>query len=701
MFFRIFLISFLSLFLELTLIRWVSTEINVFAYLQNVILVCCLFGLGCGLISKKEKIDLGESLKPLLMLVILICVPMLKDNVKLVINALTSMDDFVVWERVSFLSDSEGLKLFCLAVGLFATLAICLLVIAIFIPIGSVIADLFEQATNSILSYSVNLLGSLGGIILFAILGWFATPPLLWLIIVLLIILFDQFNRQVNKIVFLSLLLLNFIIAFLSSWINPNLVIWSNYQKLEVTKEARGYYIAVNNVGYQQIFDNSDNYKATRESGAVPYGQYDIPSLLYPKAQNILIVGSGSGNDVAGAIRNSSAQITAVEIDRKIAELGMKYHPEKPYDNSRVNLKITDAREFFSNTNEKFDLIIFGLLDSHTTVSLTNARLDNFVYTEEAMEQVKKLLKPGGVITLIFQVNHQFILNRIYKTLTKVFAVNPQVISINSSDIGWGGTMFITGDSNTFNNALSKNEALNNYIKNISMPIEEKNNPQLDAIKIITDDWPYLYLDKPRIPLLVVSFLTTLLLVGARISRSTINFSNIKAHNKEFMYFAFLGTGFMLLESFGISKAAVCFGNTWVINAIVISIILIVGLIANYFSSQISQKKIAVITLLSFFCCLILNSVNFSYLLSYSYCWRIILVSLILSPPLFCSGLAFAIVFRKTKHQEFCLGANIFGAFIGGMIQLVSFYTGLSFLTILAGICYLSCSYFGKKIRIS
>ncbi len=37
----LFLISILGLFLELLFIRWIGTEIRVFAYLQNTILVAC------------------------------------------------------------------------------------------------------------------------------------------------------------------------------------------------------------------------------------------------------------------------------------------------------------------------------------------------------------------------------------------------------------------------------------------------------------------------------------------------------------------------------------------------------------------------------------------------------------------------------------------------------------------------------------
>jgi len=51
----IFWISVVGLYLELLLIRWVSTEIWIFAYLQNTVLVVCSLSLGIGLFTMKEK----------------------------------------------------------------------------------------------------------------------------------------------------------------------------------------------------------------------------------------------------------------------------------------------------------------------------------------------------------------------------------------------------------------------------------------------------------------------------------------------------------------------------------------------------------------------------------------------------------------------------------------------------------------------
>jgi len=71
----IFLISVLGLFLEMLLIRWIGTEVRIFAYLQNTILVVCFLGLGLGCFTSRQPISLRATLTPLAFLVLLLAIP--------------------------------------------------------------------------------------------------------------------------------------------------------------------------------------------------------------------------------------------------------------------------------------------------------------------------------------------------------------------------------------------------------------------------------------------------------------------------------------------------------------------------------------------------------------------------------------------------------------------------------------------------
>src|SRR5436190_10828153 len=52
----LFLASFLALYFELVIIRYLSTEIRVFAYLKNLALIASFFGIGFGMVLGKPSI---------------------------------------------------------------------------------------------------------------------------------------------------------------------------------------------------------------------------------------------------------------------------------------------------------------------------------------------------------------------------------------------------------------------------------------------------------------------------------------------------------------------------------------------------------------------------------------------------------------------------------------------------------------------
>ena len=72
-----------------------------------------------------------------------------------------------------------------------------------------------------------------------------------------------------------------------------------------------------------------------------------FPMYFVDNPKRVLIIGAGAGNDVAGALRNNPQQVDAVEIDPGIYKWGLQYHPEKPYQNDKVNFFVDDARAFF------------------------------------------------------------------------------------------------------------------------------------------------------------------------------------------------------------------------------------------------------------------------------------------------------------------------------------------------------------------
>src|SRR5215470_4241901 len=52
---QLFVLSFLALYFELIVIRWLSSEIRIFAYLKNLPLIASFLGLGLGCASSKDS----------------------------------------------------------------------------------------------------------------------------------------------------------------------------------------------------------------------------------------------------------------------------------------------------------------------------------------------------------------------------------------------------------------------------------------------------------------------------------------------------------------------------------------------------------------------------------------------------------------------------------------------------------------------
>ncbi len=67
--------SLLALFFELLMIRWISSEIRVFAYFKNFVLIACFLGFGLGCYMSRRRVNLLTMVVPLLTLALVVCLP--------------------------------------------------------------------------------------------------------------------------------------------------------------------------------------------------------------------------------------------------------------------------------------------------------------------------------------------------------------------------------------------------------------------------------------------------------------------------------------------------------------------------------------------------------------------------------------------------------------------------------------------------
>jgi spermidine synthase len=687
----IFVVSVVGLLLEMMLIRWIGTEVRIFAYLQNTVLIVCFLGLGMGCFTCQQPVNMGRGLLAFMLLTAMLSIPFARQIAAGITEQLSGLTDFVIWGQ----ADSTGVATIALNVvcGLTLTFGIMLLLWEIFIPMGRLLARSMNEHPNTIQAYSVNVAGSLIGIWLFVGLSACDTSPFVWVTVSAVLLAYFA-GTSAERVRNLACLTATVAVAAFAGY-EPDAVevAWSPYQKLTLAPSKDENwpgvnFIFVNNTGYQALIDNSDAaVRADKRVLPESYGltQYDLPMQFHAAARRVLVVGAGSGNDVAGALRGGAEDVTAVEIDPAIIDFGRRFHPERPYDSEKVHVVNDDARSYFATSDKKFDLIIFGLLDSHTTTALTNARLDHYVYTRESIERARTLLADGGVMVLSFDAMRMYIADRMSHCIEEVFGQQPLAFRITPNARSWGGTVFVAGDQS----AIAARVAHDPRLAHLITAWQHENPLKItNSTRVATDDWPYIYLEKPTIPTLYI-LLAVLLggLVTYGIHQLGSSGRMVRWQRADWHFF-FLGAAFMLLETQNISKAAVVLGNTWLVNAVIVSGIMLMILVSNLVAAKLPRIPKFPVAVCLIGTCVALYFVDISRFAFLPFMTKAIVVGTLTTLPMLFSGLIFIDSFAKARHKDTALGANLMGALIGGGLQSITYIIGIKALLLVVAALY-------------
>jgi SAM-dependent methyltransferase len=411
-----------------------------------------------------------------------------------------------------------------------------------------------------------------------------------------------------------------------------------------------------------------------------------MPYRFYPSPPSVLVLGSGMGNDVAAALRNGAGRVEAIEIDPLILKLGRELHFEHPYQSPRVHVTVDDARSYIENSHDQFDLIVFSLLDSHTTTShFTNIRIDNYVYTRQALQRAKQLLKPDGLLIVKFQVDNPWIAGRLFNLLSQTFGFDPIQFQTDIGGFDTAGRFFVSGSQDRLAKAAAE-PALATYLST-------HGNVPMEPATLTTDDWPYFYQHAPGLPIIVILVSIAVLVVfGWFLRQASGEGARLDFH------FMLLGAGFMLLEAQIVSKMALLFGTTWVVSAVVVSglLCLIVG--ANLVYGAIPKIPLPVAYAGLFVTLAVMYFVPMQKLFYESWTLRALVATLALCTPVFFAGIIFVSSFARAGFRGSALGSNLFGSLIGGLLESASLWFGLKSLTIIAALLYLGSAIFLSRV---
>ena len=339
--------------------------------------------------------------------------------------------------------------------------------------------------------------------------------------------------------------------------------VYSPYQLIEVGTDSETGLTLIRAAGhyYQHIRD----FSPYNSSGQSVRDYYDFPYKTHPVLNDVAIVGAGTGNDVAAALRAKPGHVDAIEIDPVILQVGEERHPEKPYQDPRVRVVNNDARTFLRNTSNTYDLIVYGLLDSHTLLSQGSACGWTFVYTIEGLREAA----PARSRTACWRCpspccrtrwgedlsDAPGCLRRPRAAIARVLRRQHHLPGLERSQLEAAGRR----DHLELRGHHRQLRALDGGSDRLDRRLAVLLHAAAHLSELVPDhDRAY--------PAAVAA-------AGGNFVGEAPRFSHLS--------FFFLGSGFMLVETKGITEMGLTFGNTWQVIGIVFAGILIMAFIGN------------------------------------------------------------------------------------------------------------------------
>jgi SAM-dependent methyltransferase len=704
---RLFLISFLVLFLEVALIRWMPAYVRLLSYFSNFILLASFLGIGIGCLLTRTRS-------------LFVWFPAVQ---ALVIGAVYFLRLEVAVPSSTSIYFSSGTTQPIIPIESWMLLPLLFIVVALlFVTLAQTLGRGMEEGQKPLTAYGINLAGSLCGTVAFAAMAWFELPPTAWFALAFIVAIPFLFDAK-PALAAVNLVLLGVALVMVHQMAHGT--IWSPYYKITASTTGQETVVEVNNIFHQSMAP-----VAKKEYF------YQWPyRVLGENFDDVLILGAGSGTDVAASLLHGSKNIDAVEIDPVIVRLGREHHPDRPYSDPRVHVVTDDARHFLRTTPKKYDLVVFALIDSLTLQSgYTSVRLESYMFTEESFRAVRERLKPDGVLVVYNYFRERWLVDRLANTAAAAFGTEPRVHT--HQEHGYLGVMMIGP-------GLSRVQTW----PTIPDRVEAYNHPDVvspgrlltrdPGVVPATDDWPFLYMKYPMIPGHYVAALALVLVVSLLSVGLTLRYGGAGAGDVAMAgaggvavigagpgagpgaglggmgaggrgpavsttvaaraaslrgfpwHFFFLGVGFMLLETKSVIQFALLWGSTWVVASLTIASVLIMAMAATWTVARVQITRPwrvggVLLALLVASYLLPIGTFAFDSLVLESVVYALLMFS-----PIFCAGLLFGTSLRRSTTVSRDYGANLLGAMVGGVAEYISLASGFQFLLVLIAACYI------------
>jgi predicted membrane-bound spermidine synthase len=563
-------------------------------------------------------------------------------------------------------------------------------------------------------AYTINLAGSLAGVVALAVISWLELQPAVWFGLAFaaaipLIFTADMLPVRPSTadsrggavaytrvppsrlVAGINIVLLAGSLAMV--YVMARGAIWSPYYKITVSQSGPDTVVEVNNIFHQSM---------------APVEQkeyfYQWPySVFGDSFQDVLILGAGSGTDVAAALRHGVRHVDAVEIDPAIIRLGRAHHPDHPYSDPRVTVINDDARHYLRTTTKKYDLVVFALIDSLTMQSsFSGVRLESYMFTVESFRDVRSRLKPDGVLMVYNYFRERWLVDRLANTAAEAFGQEPHV-HVHEARAFLGVLMAgprlaqLTAPPRIPDQVTAFNQS--------HAPSPARMHARDASIEPASDDWPFLYMRDRHVPQHYIVALAIVLVVSALSVLAVMRLlgsGGAGGGGGWSWQFFLLGAGFMLLETKSITQFALLWGSTWVVASLAIASVLTMALVAN---AVVARGRIprpwvvggVLVALLAVNFYVPIGRVTFDSRAAESLFYALLVFS-----PIFCAGLLFGSAIARSTALTRDYGINLLGAMVGGVGEYLSLVTGFRALLVIIALCYLGAvAARGRETRVA
>lgn len=659
----LFLVTFSILSLELAVIRWMAQQITLFAYLGSVLLIGAFLGMGLGVAIGRKRPELFRFTLPAL--AVLSAVLAFSEQLH-ILHTRFPGSAMAMWGM-------DGAKSFASSLAIIVTLFAA--VVIVFLLAGTRVGEIFANS-DALDAYSVDLAGSFFGVVAMAIVAAAQTPPPVWF--ALGGIPLAWLSRRWTSWIALAVLLVFTTLSIRGA-------IFSPYYRIDLDRAASvtgaPIRLSVNRDFHQYVHDFSA--RRLNDPALSPAARailrsaelaYRLPFALPPHHDSALVVGAGTGNDVAAGLRQRFGRVVSVDIDPRIIDIGRELHPERPYSDPRTVPVVNDARAYFERTDEQFDVVDFGLLDSHAVFSaMSSLRLDNYVYTVESMRAAWRHVKTPGLMSISFATGQrEWLSARLFKIVRDATGVEPIIIPHPIQN----GRMYIVTKGIAPRDLAAR-------LRLVTLP-----PPDTKDVDAATDDWPFLYLKPGEIPAGYIAMIAAILIIGLAGTRAAFGAEMFRGQGFDPLLFV-MGAAFLLIETRSVTDLSLLFGSTWIVNAAVFAGVLAVVFAANALVRRGRRPNLSLIFVLLFASLLLNYILRPDQLLTLPLPLRSILGPLLAALPIGFAGIIFSSIFARSSNPSASLGSNLLGAVVGGCLEFLSMATGLRALTLLALAFYL------------